>query len=95
MTEAKAAACRLVKTFGLLPTFRFLYIVELSIKTESEFSSISIRESTDEIIRQARFALQRGETLNYFWFEDCGWRYAKLTFKERDELRMREKARWY
>lgn len=95
MTEAMQAACRLVKSLGLVPSFRFLYIVELSIQTESEFSSLSIQETADQILGQARAALQMGECVNYHWFEDACWKHPKLSFKERDEMRMREKARWY
>jgi len=95
MTEAMRAALQLVKTLGLNPTFRFLYIVQLSINTESEFRSISIPEAADRIIAQAKAALEMGECVNYHWFEDCCWRHPKLSFKERDEMRMREKARWY
>jgi hypothetical protein len=95
MTEARAQACRLIKSLGLVPSFRNLYIVELAINAESSFSSISIPEATDRIITEARSALQMGECLNYFWFEDCCWRNPQLSFRERDDLRMREKARWY
>lgn len=95
MTPAMAQACRLVKTLGLVPSFRNLYIVELSVTAESNFSSLSLQEATDRIIAIAQTALQCGECLDYFWFEDCCWRNPKLSFSERDDLRMREKARWY
>jgi hypothetical protein len=93
MCEARIAACRLIKTLGLVPSFRNLHIVELAISSESEFSSISIREATDEIIRIAQVALGMGECLDYFWFEDACWRHPKLSFKERDELRDRRELR--
>ncbi|HEX4284659.1 MAG TPA: hypothetical protein VHZ28_06170 [Terracidiphilus sp.] len=95
MTEAKIAACRLVKSLGLVPSFRNLHIIELAITAESNFSSISIQQATDQILHEARVGLECGESLDYFWFEDCRWRNPKLSFKERDEKRMREKARWY
>jgi hypothetical protein len=95
MSEAAIAAIRLVKTLGLVPSFRNLYIVELAIHAESNFSSISIPEATDRIIASARIALRMGECLDYFWFEDSCWRHPKLSFSERDDLRMREKARYY
>lgn len=95
MTEAKIAACRLVKTLGLVPSFRNLHIIELAIESESSFSSVSIQQSTDQILAIARTAIELGECVNYFWFEDCCWRNPKLSFKERDEMRTREKARWY
>jgi hypothetical protein len=92
MSEARIAACRLIKILGLVPSFRNLYIVELAIASESQFASIPIQQATDEIIQIARVALQMGECLDYFWFEDCCWRHPKLSFKERDELRMRQRA---
>lgn len=96
MSEAMAAACRLVKSLGLVPSYRNLYVIELAIRTEASFSSISIPEATDEIIACARiYRDEMHHCLNYFWFEDCCWRQPKFSFKERDDLRMREKARWY
>jgi len=89
MNEVRIAACRLIKILGLVPSFRNLYIVELAIGSESQFASISIQQATDEIIRIARIALQMGECLDYFWFEDCCWRHPKLSFRERDDLRDR------
>ena len=95
MTDAKAAACRLVKCLGLVPTFRNLYVIELAITAESEFSSTSIEQATDQIIAAAHSAREMGEHIDYFWFEDECWRHPKLTFKERDDLRMRQMAHWY
>lgn len=95
MTEAMQAACRLVKILGLVPSFRNLYIIELAIRAESNFSAISVQEAEEAIIANARAALRTGECLDYFWFEDCRWRNPKLTFKQRDDLQMREKARNY
>jgi hypothetical protein len=95
MTEAMQAALQLVKCLGLVPSFRNLHIIELAISAESNFSSISIPEAAERIIKMARIDLTRGESLDYFWFEDCRWRHARLTFQERDEMRMREKARYY
>jgi hypothetical protein len=95
MTEAMQAAISLVKSLGLVPTYRFLYVVELAITTESEFASISVGESAAQIGAAARLALKMGECVNYHWFEDSCWKHPKLSFSERDELRMREKARWY
>jgi hypothetical protein len=92
MSEAMVAACRLVKSLGLVPSFRNLYVIELAIRAESQFSSITIREAADRIIAIGRIALQMGECLNYFWFEDACWRNPKLSFKERDDLRMRREA---
>jgi hypothetical protein len=95
MTEARKAALRLVKTLGLVASFRNLYIVELSITAESEFASISTEEAAGEIIRCGRAALQLGECLDYFWFEDSCWRNPKLSFKERDELRLSRANQFY
>ena len=95
MSEPMRAACRLVKALGLVPTFRNLHVIQLAISAESGFASISIPEATDQIIAGARAALRAGECLDYFWFEDCCWRNPKLSFKERDDLRLRRLARYY
>ena len=95
MTEAMTAACRLTKSLGLVPSYRNLYIIELAITAESEFSSTSIQQATDRIIADARIARELGEHVDYFWFEDECWRHPKLSFKQRDEIQEREKARWY
>lgn len=89
------AAIRLVKSLGLVPSYRNLYVIELAISSESNFSSIPIAEAAERIIADGRAALQMGESLDYFWFEDACWRHPKLSYRERDELRMREKARCY
>lgn len=89
MTEAKAAACRLAKCLGLVPTFRNLYVIELAITAESQFSSTSIQQATDQIIADAHNARETGEHVDYFWFEDECWRHPKLSYQERDELRFR------
>lgn len=94
--ELRSAACRLVKALGLVPSFRNLYVVELAITAESNFSSISLSEATDHIIECARiYRDELHQCLNYFWFEDACWRQPKLSFKHQDEIRMREKAHWY
>lgn len=95
MTEAMQSACRLVKTLGLVPSYRNLYVIELAIRAEASFSTISVQEATDRIITTGRSALQMGECLDYFWFEDACWRHPKLSFQERDEMRVRAKARYY
>lgn len=92
--EFRAAACRLLKRLGLPLTFRNLYVVELAIEAEIALSSNSIQQIVDEIAEQAEAARSLGEPVNYFWFEDCGWRYRKLTFKERDEMRLRRRGSW-
>lgn len=95
MTEAMQAAIHLAKSLGLPHTFRNLYVYEKAIEAESDFSKLSLSQAADRIIADGRVALRMGECLDYFWFEDCCWRNPKLSFSERDELRMREKARWY
>lgn len=92
MTEAKAAACLLLKRLGFPLTFRNLYVVELAIEAESGLSSIPPDVAAEFIIDCARMALRDGENLNYFWFEDAGWRNPKRSFKQQDELRMRREA---
>lgn len=87
MSEAMQAAVRLTQTLGLVPTFRNLYIREAAIKAESSYASISVQEAADRIIKEGKLALEMGESLDYFWFEDCCWRYPKHSFKERDEMR--------
>ena len=76
-----------MKCLGLVPTFRNLYIVQLAIETEVNISSASIEQAADQIIADAIVARQMGEHVDYFWFEDCCWRFPKLSFKERDRLR--------
>lgn len=89
------AAIRLAKSLGIPRTHRMLYVIAKAIEAESDFSHISAGAAV-EIIRDGAMAeAVRGGELNYFFFEDCRWRYPKLTFKERDDLRMREKARYY
>lgn len=95
MSEARTAACRLAKCLGLPRSFRNLYIIELAIETEVELSSCSIDEATTEIIEQARAARSTGIFVNYHWFEDAGWQFHRFTFKERDDRRMRQMARYY
>lgn len=110
MTEAKAAACRVAKALCLPLTFRNLYVIELAIEAEIEFSAtphtssagvdvpgaeVPVAQVTAEIIGQAQAARRLGVSINYLWFEDCGWRFHKFTFQERDEMRMRERARHY
>jgi hypothetical protein len=86
------AAIRLAKSLGLPLTHRNLYVIEKAVEAESSFQKISTGAAV-EIIRDGAMAeVVRGGELNYFFFEDCRWRYPKLTFKERDDLRMREKA---
>jgi hypothetical protein len=93
--EFRAAACRLLKWLGLPLTFRNLYVVELAIAAEVGLASSTIEQAVEEISSQAQAARELGVVVNYFWFEDCGWRFPKLSFKERDDLRMREMARRY
>lgn len=92
MTEAMQAAISLVKRFGLTHSHRLLYIVELAILAECEFREISIPEAASNIREGALAEITRGGSLNYFFFEDCGWRYPRLSFKERDEMRIRAEA---
>jgi len=92
MTEAKIAACHLAKRLCLPLTFRNLYVIELAIEAEITFSSISVQEAANQIADYAIAARETGEHVDYFWFEDCGWRYRKLSFRERDEHRMRQLA---
>jgi len=89
------AAIRLAKSLGLPLTHRNLYVIEKAIEAESNFRQIPVGAAV-EIIRDGALAeAVRGGELNYFFFEDCRWRYPRLTFKERDDLLMREKARYY
>lgn len=54
---------------------------------------VSIAQAAATIMDGAISARERGECVNYFWFEDCGWRQPKLSFKERDDLRFRARYR--
>lgn len=85
MTVARLAAVRFAQCLGLPLTFRNLYVIELAIEAESEFRRVSIGEAA-EIIRDGAMAeAVRGGELNYFFFEDCRWRYPKLNAAERRE----------
>ena len=92
MTEAMQAAISLAKRFGLPLSHRNLYVIELAVLAECEFRQICIPEAAANIREGALAEITRGGSLNYFFFEDAGWRYPRLSFKERDELRMRNEA---
>jgi hypothetical protein len=95
LSVARLAACRFAKCLGMPLSYRNLYIIELSIEAESNFSKVSIAKAAAVIMDAAQAALEMGECVNYFWFEDCCWRHPKLSFKERDDLRMRQMAAWH
>lgn len=95
LSVARLAACRFAKCLGLPLTYRNLYVIELALEAESNYSQVSIAKAAAIILDSAQAALRTGECVNYFWFEDCCWRNPKLSYKERDDLRMREMARWY
>lgn len=95
MTPSMAEACLLCKQLPIVQSHANLYIVDLAIQTESESSSISLQEARSRIVEIARVARETGECVNYQWFEDCCWQYPKLSFKERDELRLRQEMRRY
>jgi len=87
------AAIRLAKSLGLPLTHRNLYVIAKAIEAESNFRQISTGAAVETIRDGAMAEAVRGGELNYFFFEDCRWRYPKLSFKERDDLRMRAEAR--
>jgi hypothetical protein len=95
LSVARLAACRFAKCLGLPLTYRNLYVIELAIEAESNFSQVTIAKAASIIMDGALAALEMRECVNYFWFEDCCWRHPKLSFKERDELRMRDGASWH
>lgn len=87
LSVARLAAIRFAKCLGLPHSFRNLYIIELAIDAESNFSQVTIARAAAIIMDGAIAARESGECVNYFWFEDCGWRHPKLSYKERDEMR--------
>lgn len=89
------AACSFAKCLGLPLTYRNLYVIELAIEAESNFRQVGIAKAAALILDSAQAAIEMGECVNYFWFEDCCWRHPKLSYRERDDLRMSVKARWY
>lgn len=95
LTVARLAACRFCKCLGFPLTYRNLYVVELALEAESNFSQVGIAGAAKIIMDAAMLDLQDGRCVNYFWFEDCCWRHPKLSFKEQDYLRTRGKARYY
>jgi hypothetical protein len=92
VSVARLAAIRFAKCLGLPLTYRNLYVIELALDAESSFSQVSIAKAAAIILDGAIAARTMGECVNYFWFEDCGWRQPKLSFKQRDDLRMRAEA---
>lgn len=92
LSVASLAAIRFCKCLPLPLSFRNLYIVELSIEAESNFSQVSIAKAAAIIMDGAIAAREMGECVNYFWFEDSGWRQPKLSFRQRDELLNRREA---
>jgi hypothetical protein len=50
---------------------------------------VSVSRAAATIMEGAILALEMGECVNYFWFEDCCWRRPKLSFKDRDYLHER------
>jgi len=57
--------------------------------------SYSLEKAAVTIIQAARSDARCGSAIDYFWFEDCRWRYPKLTFREQEDLYMRHKAANY
>jgi hypothetical protein len=86
------AAIRLAKSLGLPLTHRNLYVIAKAIEAESNFGGGGMGRAVETIRDGALAEAVRGGELNYFFFEDCRWRYPKLSFKERDDLRMRAEA---
>lgn len=88
-----AEACRLAKRLGLPLTFRNLYVIDAAIAAESEFLNVDPREAADTIIEGAIEHAERGEEINYFFFEDCRWRYPRLTWAEKEAIAERQLRR--
>jgi signal recognition particle subunit SEC65 len=87
------AAIRLAKSLGLPLTHRNLYVIAKAIEAESEFREIALGAAV-EIIRDGALAeVVRGGEVNYFFFEDCRWRYPRLTWAEREQLAARQLLR--
>jgi hypothetical protein len=83
------AAIRLAKSLGLPLTHRNLYVIGKAIEAESNFRQISTGAAV-EIIRDGAMAeAVRGGELNYFFFEDCRWRYPRLSATEKRQLENR------
>ena len=90
MTEARIAACRLIKHLGHVPTFRMLYVVELALQAECDYQHCSLVQSAKTIFDGAMEQVRRGEAVDYFFFEDCRWRYFRLSRVEREEIAKRQ-----
>ena len=91
----RLAACRLLKCLGMPRSFRNLYIVELALEAETDFSRCGVARAAATIFECAQAARAMGECVNYFWFEDSGWRQPKLSYKQRDEIMLRSKLGCY
>jgi hypothetical protein len=81
MTEAMQAAISLAKRFGLPLSHRNLYVIELAVLAESDFRQILIPEAASNIREGAMAEIVRGGSLNYFFFEDAGWRFPRRETK--------------
>jgi signal recognition particle subunit SEC65 len=83
MSGLMQSAVRLAKSLGLPLTHRNLYVIEKAIEAEKNFRQVEIGAAV-EIIRDGAMAeAVRGGELNYFFFEDCRWRYPRLSAAER------------
>jgi signal recognition particle subunit SEC65 len=87
------AAIRLAKSLCIPRSHRMLYIIAKAIEAEADFRQCPVGAAV-EIIRDGALAeAVRGGELNYFFFEDCRWRYPRLTREERRRLAERQLLR--
>jgi hypothetical protein len=74
LSESMQQAISLAKRFGIPLSHRNLYVIDLAVQAESEFRQISLCAAAANIREGALAEIARGGSLNYFFFEDAGWR---------------------
>jgi hypothetical protein len=80
------AAIRLSKSIGFPRTHRNLYVIAKAIEAECDFQQIPVGAAVENIRQGALAEVVRGGELNYFFFEDCRWRYPRLSRAEKEQL---------
>jgi hypothetical protein len=93
MTEALQRAVSLAKRFGLPLTHRNLYVIEKAVESESGFRQVSIAAAAANIREGALAAITRGESLNYFFFEDARWRPENVPLRRNVNAEREERLR--
>jgi hypothetical protein len=108
MTKRMQAALRIARSVGLPATWPNLRTIEAALVCESEFSSISLPEAAEAILKAAREQTHRPayriaadweareifrlNVIDRFWFEDGRWREKYAYAEFLSEVRQAEGA---